>query len=300
MPFLGFVQEKDLESFEKDKLGKLIKRVERLSSSSDTRIQNVDDGMDVVKEKIDSISLDVEANSMSIKSLNESSKNECTKIINGIHICNKPLYENVKKPSEVTYKDLAKGSDLCIGVENVLDIFPTELKELSEFKRFWSSRDSDVPNNFVCIEGKKGKNYVDTLVKKDIVKYISEKGDKYPLIDFHGRVTPNDIINPKCREVCKRYECKELDDNRENVYNKEKEFCDGVRDRFRNRIEEIHAGKPDLDEQDERAIREANTTFEREMGKCSDHRYYGYGGISSTYCLGCGESSDFKCNLKTM
>ena len=300
MPFLGFVQEKDLESFEKDKLGKLIKRVERLSSSSDTRIQNVDDGMDVVKEKIDSISLDVEANSMSIKSLNESSKNECTKIINGIHICNKPLYENVKKPSEVTYKDLAKGSDLCIGVENVLDVFPTEFEEIPGFKRFWSSRDSDVPNNFVCIEGKKGKNYVDTLVKKDIVKYISEKGDKYPLIDFHGRVTPNDIINPKCREVCKRYECKELDDNRENVYKKEKEFCDGVGDRYRNRIEEIHADKPELDEQDERAIREANDSFTRESIKCQDFRYYGYDGISSSQCLGCGESSDFKCNLKTM
>ena len=242
MPFLGFVQEKDLESFEKDKLGKLSKTMATLVKSSNTRIQNVDNGLNVFQKEIDSISSNVEANSTSIKSLNESSTKECTKIINGIHICNEPLYENVKKPFEVTYKDLVKGSDLCVGVENVLDVFPTKLKELSGFKKFWSSRDSDFPDNFVCIEGEKGKNYVDTFIKKDIVKHISEKGDKYPLISFH-KITPKDIISPRCSEICKRYECKELDDNRRNVYND---------------------------------------------------------GISSSQCLGCGESSDFKCNLKTM
>ena len=66
--------------------------------------------------------------------------------------------------------------------------------------------DSDIPDNYVCVEGKKGRNYLDTIVDSKIVDYMSKHGEKF---SFH-KTNPEYLVYSRCHSNCRKYTCDEI------------------------------------------------------------------------------------------
>ena len=205
MPLFGFLTEEDLKPLAtKEDLKIFVNKDDLKPFVSEDIVAKVTSDLKKDFEKNSSdLKKDLEKNSSLIKSLNE--KSDCTKIINGIHICDSPLYENVKSPFELTYKDIFQGSDFCVGIKSVYDVVPPKYRERVSAK-YTSGLDSDLPDNYVCVEGKKGRNYLDTIVDSKIVDYMSKHGEKYP---FH-KTNPEHIMDGRCYSKCYKYTCDEI------------------------------------------------------------------------------------------
>jgi len=207
MSFFGFATAEDLKSLAtKDDLKSLATKDDlKPFVSLDGQLNDLSDKNTTVVETTNNIKENVTKNSSIIKSLTEKSEQNCTKILNGIHICNKPSYETVKTPFEVTYKDIFQGSDFCVGIKSAYDMVPPNFRRQAA-AHFSNELDSDFPNNYVCIEGKKAKNYVDTFVNSKVVKYMSKHGDDYLLYKTNPKLmSPN-----MCSHACSRYTCDEI------------------------------------------------------------------------------------------
>jgi hypothetical protein len=220
MPFFGFLTEEDLKPLAtKDDLKLLATKDDLKPFASGDQLDVLSDKNTTVTETtnelgknittnsslIKSINEKVKENNSIIESLNEKSETNCTKLLNGIHICDKPSYDNVKTPFEITYKDIFQGSDLCIGVKSIYDVVPPKYREKVS-ARYLTGLDSDFTGNYICIEGKKGRNYVDTWVDSKIVDHMSEHGDEYPFY----KINPSFLVRPQCSNICKNYTCDEI------------------------------------------------------------------------------------------
>ncbi len=236
MPFFGFLTEEDLKPLAtKDDL--------KILSDKNTTVTETTNKLDKSFTKnsslIKSINKKIEKNNSILESLNENSETNCTKLLNGIHICDKPSYENVKTPFELTYKDIFQGSDFCIGVKSIYDVVLPKYRERVSAK-YSSGLDSDFPDNYICVEGKKGRNYVDTWVDSKIVDHMSKHGDEYPVY----KINPRNLADSRCSNICKNYTCDEIKNGSatKDIAVKEREKCVSE---YKKRFEEIK-NKPKL------------------------------------------------------
>ena len=78
----------------------------------------------------------------------------------GGHSYASELLEQVVKLNRGVFLDeeieQAHHSDFCIGVKSIYDIVPPKYRERVS-ARYSTGLDSDFPDNYICIEGKKGR-----------------------------------------------------------------------------------------------------------------------------------------------
>ena len=155
--------------------------------------------------------------------------------------------------------------------------------------------DSDIPDNYVCVEGKKGRNYLDTIVDSKIVDYMSKHGEKYP---FH-KTNPEHIMHGRCYSKCSKYTCDEI---KNGAVGKERE-------QERNRCVEKYNKQFDEKIEKQKSITKnvssTNKNIDKERQQYIEHNcQLNMKSIPSIYedkveeCFGCDTSK--KCNLTNL
>lgn len=77
---------------------------------------------------------------------------ECTQIINGVHLCSVPKYDKVVEPKDFKFGDfLHEKEKVCLHFDHIPDIIGT-----AAFERMSSTYGhGDIPDNYICYDGAK-------------------------------------------------------------------------------------------------------------------------------------------------
>lgn len=118
----------------------------------------------------------------------------CTKLIKGVYVCDKPMYEKVIAPRDLKVKDVTSpSSNICLKVETLDDLFESET-----IKHELGTR--DVPDNYLCLEKTHLEQYVDAFIPDRILRYADTVKDKNII----------EVQRPHCYSACHKYTCEEI------------------------------------------------------------------------------------------
>ena len=95
---------------------------------------------------------------------------ECTQIINGVHLCSVPKYDKVVEPKDFKFGDfLHEKEKVCLHFDHIPDIIGT-----AAFERMSSTYGhGDIPDNYICYDGAKTSAYVDAIVPASMQQQLS-------------------------------------------------------------------------------------------------------------------------------
>ena len=79
---------------------------------------------------------------------------ECTRIVNGVHVCTNPRYEKTIKPSDIATTKW--NENFCIAITHLPEV--SGIGPLTDGMSA-SVEHRDIPDNYICIEGKKARQY---------------------------------------------------------------------------------------------------------------------------------------------
>ena len=111
---------------------------------------------------------------------NEMSENNCTMLVNGVHICDHAKYQtNMKNPEDLTMNDiLFQETDFCIKFDHLPDITGQPLsKDMGH---------GDIPDNYICFEKGKVDQYVQSIMRAE---------------DYNMMTQNNQMMNMKLNEM---------------------------------------------------------------------------------------------------
>lgn len=121
----------------------------------------------------------------------------CTKLIKGVYVCDKPMYEKVIAPRDLKVKDVASPSDnICLKVETLDDLMESE--NIKHAKRHLGTR--DVPDNYLCLEKTSLDQYVDAFIPERILRYADTVKDEKII----------KVQQPRCHSACYNHTCEQI------------------------------------------------------------------------------------------
>ena len=206
MPLWGFAQTSDMNA-QKKRFEALRTRVDDLVKSNASTASRVDD---LAKSNVSTASRldDLAKSNVSTASrvddladITEDLQN-CTPLMQGVHLCRKPMYDKLESWRTVTPKSLIYGTeDVCIKVENLSDL---AILQVDRFGPGHKVATRDLPNNYLCVSKGTTKQYLDPFFPEAFFKYVEEKGD----------VPHTEFPKPVCDRDCSKYTCDEFSTKR--------------------------------------------------------------------------------------
>lgn len=129
----------------------------------------------------------------------------CTKLIKGVYVCDKPMYEKVIAPRDLKVKDVASPSDnICLKVETLDDLIESE--NIKHAKRHLGTR--DVPDNYLCLEKTSLEQYVDAFIPERILRYADTVKDEKII----------KVQQPRCHSACYNHTCEQIKNKRMDLH----------------------------------------------------------------------------------
>lgn len=81
-------------------------------------------------------------------------ESKCTQLVNGVHLCSEPKYGTVKDPKDARLDEVLRGEEMCVRFDHLPD-------------GIGSMGHGDIPDNFLCFQRGKAKQYFEALVPKE-------------------------------------------------------------------------------------------------------------------------------------
>jgi hypothetical protein len=112
-------------------------------------------------------------------------KTSCTQIINGVHICSIPKYDNIVEPNDFKFGSVIDSSEkVCLHFDHIPDVIGTaNATAMSNMIGH-----GDIPDNYLCVDAAKTTQYFKAIVPdamqpmaKDLLDTLSMDDLREPL-----------------------------------------------------------------------------------------------------------------------
>lgn len=89
----------------------------------------------------------------------------CTQIINGVHICSIPKYDNIVEPNDFKFGSVIDSSEkVCLHFDHIPDVVGTSTATAMSAM----IGHGDIPDNYLCIDAAKTTQYFKAIVPEEM------------------------------------------------------------------------------------------------------------------------------------